>query len=153
MLCLRLMRSLARVVRSSEQLPSMRYAVSCRRYFNHALRRTNPTNDTASRTFTTRTLVRPSILPPLATCRSLMPCISCGESPIAATPVPLDILPKISSHPALAGIQVRNGPRNTFDPSHLVRKRRAGFLARKRSRAGRNILMRRRLKKRSTLSH
>jgi large subunit ribosomal protein L34 len=60
---------------------------------------------------------------------------------------------KISTHPALAGIQVRNGPRNTYDPSHRVRKRRHGFLARKKSRTGRAILVRRRVKKRSTLSH
>ena len=109
--------------------------------------------DTYSRAFTTRTLVRPSILPPFATCRSPKPHVWCGESPTAVELAPLDIMPRISSHPALASIQVRNAPRRTFDPSHFVRKRRAGFLARKRSRTGRNILMRRRLKKRSTLSH
>ncbi|KAF2842771.1 hypothetical protein M501DRAFT_993534 [Patellaria atrata CBS 101060] len=66
---------------------------------------------------------------------------------------PLDLLPKISSHPSLAGIQVRNGPRATYDPSHRVRKRRHGFLARLRSRTGRKILKRRRARGRICLSH
>ena len=65
----------------------------------------------------------------------------------------LDLLPKISLHPVLANIQVRNGPRDTFNPSHRVRKRRHGFLSRLRTRTGRMTLKRRRLKRRSTLSH
>ena len=44
-------------------------------------------------------------------------------------------------------------PRNTFNPSHFVRKRRHGFLSRIRSRKGRNTIKRRRLKNRSTVSH
>jgi len=60
---------------------------------------------------------------------------------------------RISASPALQSLQVRNGPRDTFDPSHRVRKRRAGFLARNGSRTGRAILKRRRLKGRKTLSH
>jgi large subunit ribosomal protein L34 len=60
---------------------------------------------------------------------------------------------RVSAHPALRFLQVRNAPRNTFNPSHRVRKRRHGFLARKRSRGGRKILVRRRLKGRNTLSH
>lgn len=65
----------------------------------------------------------------------------------------LDLLPKISTHPSLAGIQVRCGPRNTFSPSHFVRKRRHGFLSRVRTRKGRATLQRRKSKNRSTLSH
>ncbi|KAF2429941.1 hypothetical protein EJ08DRAFT_634817 [Tothia fuscella] len=65
----------------------------------------------------------------------------------------LDLLPKISSHPSLAGIQVRNGPRDTFNPSHRVRKRRHGFLSRIKTRKGRNTLKRRLSKSRSKLSH
>lgn len=65
----------------------------------------------------------------------------------------LDILPRISSHPSLASIQVRNGPRDTFNPSHRVRKRRHGFLSRLRTRNGRKTLKRRKAKGRSTLSH
>ncbi|KAF8443634.1 ribosomal protein L34-domain-containing protein [Terfezia claveryi] len=65
----------------------------------------------------------------------------------------LDLLPRISSSPALRFLQLRNGPRNTFDPSHFVRKRRFGFLARLRTRTGRAILKRRRAKGRKSLSH
>ena len=65
----------------------------------------------------------------------------------------LDLLPKISSHPGLLATQIRCGPRNTFNPSHFVRKRRHGFLARLRSRTGRKVLMRRKLKGRKQLSH
>ncbi len=74
---------------------------------------------------------------------------------ISALPTgpPVDLLPKISFHPSLASIQVRNGPRDTFNPSHRVRKRRHGFLSRLRTRTGRMMLKRRRLKGRSTLSH
>ncbi|KAF2239351.1 hypothetical protein EV356DRAFT_171107 [Viridothelium virens] len=46
-----------------------------------------------------------------------------------------------------------SGPRNTFNPSHFVRKRRHGFLSRLRTKNGRKILKRRRLKRRTTLSH
>lgn len=66
---------------------------------------------------------------------------------------PLDLLPRISNHPSLASVQVRNGPRDTYNPSHRVRKRRHGFLARVRTRKGTAILKRRRLKGRATLSH
>ncbi|KAL1618988.1 hypothetical protein SLS56_010306 [Neofusicoccum ribis] len=64
-----------------------------------------------------------------------------------------DVLPKISTHPALQGIQVRNGPRDTYKPTNLVRKRRHGFLSRIRTRKGRATLKRRKAKGRSTLSH
>ena len=56
-------------------------------------------------------------------------------------------------HPAARAMQVRYVARDTFNPSHRVRKRRHGFLARNRSKAGRRILTRRRLKGRNTLSH
>ncbi|KAL0632944.1 hypothetical protein Q9L58_008173 [Maublancomyces gigas] len=73
---------------------------------------------------------------------------------VFATPaITAAIAPRISLHPALRALQVRNGPRNTFDPSHRVRKRRAGFLARKRTRGGRAVLKRRMLKGRKSLSH
>ncbi|KAF6227234.1 hypothetical protein HO133_008676 [Letharia lupina] len=65
----------------------------------------------------------------------------------------LDLLPRISTHPSLASVQVRNGPRDTYNPSHRVRKRRAGFLARLKTRKGRMVLKRRQLKGRCTLSH
>ncbi|KAF8531310.1 ribosomal protein L34, partial [Trichophaea hybrida] len=53
----------------------------------------------------------------------------------------------------LRALQVRNGPRDTFDPSHRVRKRRSGFLARIRTRTGRATLKRRKHKGRKSLSH
>lgn len=58
------------------------------------------------------------------------------------------------SQPSLSSLlQVRGAKRDTFNPSHRVRKRRHGFLARLRSRTGRMVLMRRKLKGRNTLSH
>ncbi|KAF1982347.1 hypothetical protein K402DRAFT_384739 [Aulographum hederae CBS 113979] len=65
----------------------------------------------------------------------------------------LDLMPKISSHPSLLATQVRNGPRDTYDPSHFVRKRRHGFLSRVKTRTGRAILKRRRAKGRKNMSH
>ncbi|KZF24586.1 hypothetical protein L228DRAFT_99800 [Xylona heveae TC161] len=62
-------------------------------------------------------------------------------------------IPKPSTHPAMAGTQLRTVVRNTFRPSHRVRKRRHGFLARRRSRTGRQTLTRRRAKGRGDLSH
>ena len=102
------------------------------------------------RALTTRTPTRPSL--PLPHSSTFTP-ITQGVFDTNTSTQTLDLLPKISAHPALAGIQVRNGPRDTYDPSHRVRKRRHGFLARLRSRTGRKILKRRKAKGRSTLSH
>ncbi|GAB7340618.1 hypothetical protein MBLNU457_7023t1 [Dothideomycetes sp. NU457] len=52
-----------------------------------------------------------------------------------------------------AATQVRGAKRDTYDPSNLVRKRRHGFLSRARTRLGKKLLKRRRLKGRSSLSH
>lgn len=107
-----------------------------------------PTNPHLSRrTFTHHALTRPAILPPHTLAP---PSPSTTINPLATI---LDLLPKISSHPSLASIQVRCGPRATYDPSHRVRKRRHGFLARLRSRTGRMMLKRRKQKGRGTLSH
>jgi large subunit ribosomal protein L34 len=67
------------------------------------------------------------------------------------TTLELPTLPAAST--TLTLLQARGPKRDTFDPSHRVRKRRSGFLARIRSRNGRNLIKRRLLKKRSTLSH
>lgn len=55
--------------------------------------------------------------------------------------------------PAVSLLQVRGAKRDTYDPSHRVRKRRHGFLSRLRSKNGRNTLKRRRIRGRNTLSH
>lgn len=55
--------------------------------------------------------------------------------------------------PLGSATQVRGAKRDTYDPSHLVRKRRHGFLSRAKTRLGRKLLKRRKLKGRSTLSH
>jgi large subunit ribosomal protein L34 len=55
--------------------------------------------------------------------------------------------------PSLTLLQVRGAKRDTYDPSHRVRKRRHGFLSRLRSKNGRNTLKRRKLRGRNTLSH
>ena len=55
--------------------------------------------------------------------------------------------------PTLSLLQVRGAKRDTYDPSHRVRKRRHGFLSRLRSKNGRNTLKRRRIRGRNTLSH
>ncbi|KAF2198202.1 hypothetical protein GQ43DRAFT_434478 [Delitschia confertaspora ATCC 74209] len=79
---------------------------------------------------------------------SNLPSPTPSTSQIPPSAETLDILPRISSHPGLAGLQIRCGPRDTFSPSHFVRKRRHGFLARLRSKNGRKILKRRLAKKR-----
>ncbi|KAF2405466.1 hypothetical protein EJ06DRAFT_486248 [Trichodelitschia bisporula] len=106
-------------------------------------------------------LVQRTHTSPLSALAFRRPRISVPSSAIAPGPVgrlppasaELDLLPKVSAHPALASIQVRNGPRNTFNPSHRVRKRRHGFLSRVRTRTGRRVLTRRKTKGRNTLSH
>ncbi|KAF2280925.1 uncharacterized protein EI97DRAFT_409270 [Westerdykella ornata] len=65
----------------------------------------------------------------------------------------LDLAGKISQHPALGSMQIRAGPRDTYNPSHFVRKRRHGFLSRLRTKKGRKLLMRRIKKGRWNLSH
>ncbi|CAI9635058.1 unnamed protein product [Alternaria burnsii] len=65
----------------------------------------------------------------------------------------LDLASKISSHPGLGSTQIRCGPRDTYNPSHLVRKRRHGFLSRIRTKKGRKMIMRRLKKGRWNISH
>ncbi|KAF2710450.1 hypothetical protein K504DRAFT_262373 [Pleomassaria siparia CBS 279.74] len=67
----------------------------------------------------------------------------------------LDLIPQssISAHPGFQSLQIRCGPRDTYNPSHIVRKRRHGFLARLKSKKGRKLIMRRIKKGRWNLSH
>jgi large subunit ribosomal protein L34 len=103
------------------------------------------------RMFTSFTPLRPTISP--STFRPTLTASKPSTAPTVAAETPIDLLPKISTHPALGATQIRCGPRDTFSPSHFVRKRRHGFLSRLRTRKGRNTLQRRRAKRRSTLSH
>lgn len=94
--------------------------------------------------------------------RPILPCISsrttlAAPSPTSSlllcSPESLDIAGKISCHPGLQSTQIRCGPRDTYNPSHIVRKRRHGFLSRIRTKKGRKLLMRRLKKGRWNLSH
>lgn len=98
----------------------------------------------------------------LALRRPMLPGPSTGYSlptPVSVTSpaIPsvetLDLASKISAHPALGSLQIRCGPRDTYNPSHLVRKRRHGFLSRIRTKKGRKLIMRRLKKGRWNLSH
>ncbi|KAL2179108.1 mitochondrial 54S ribosomal protein bL34m [Thermothelomyces heterothallicus CBS 202.75] len=128
-------------------------------------RRLPPPKSTTSRTFSHLPSLRPTLATPSPIFRA--PNISSTPSTTAAaatmlasTPTGevLDVVAKssVTSHPALAGCgsQIRCGPRPTMSgASRLIQKRRHGFLARKRSRTGRNILKRRMAKGRKKLSH
>ncbi|KAF2134259.1 hypothetical protein P153DRAFT_363238 [Dothidotthia symphoricarpi CBS 119687] len=78
------------------------------------------------------------------------PGTPCAPAPSSET---LDLMGKISAHPGLGSMQIRCGPRDTYNPSHIVRKRRHGFLTRLRTKKGRKLLMRRLNKGRWNLSH
>ncbi|KJZ74991.1 hypothetical protein HIM_05477 [Hirsutella minnesotensis 3608] len=111
------------------------------------------------RTFTTLSPLRPALTPlrqqlgasPFAPSSSnFVPTSSSLDVGLPAS----DLGPscEISSHPALAGMQLRFAPRNTMNGhTRLVQKRRLGFLSRQRSRTGRKIIMRRRMKGRRVL--
>ena len=86
-----------------------------------------------------RSPLRPSLPPPTSTTLSIS-----SETGTSLSFFPL-------SQPATQ--QIRGMKRDTFNPSHVVRKRRHGYLSRIKTRTGRMILKRRRVKKRSTLSH
>ncbi|KAF2720245.1 hypothetical protein K431DRAFT_270935 [Polychaeton citri CBS 116435] len=79
------------------------------------------------------------------------PATSVLASPIAADTPSSTLQP--SAQPNELGLLVRGAKRDTYDPSHRVRKRRHGFLSRIRSRNGRKLLKRRQAKKRFALSH
>ncbi|CAM1507919.1 Fc.00g047670.m01.CDS01 [Cosmosporella sp. VM-42] len=102
-----------------------------------------------TRTFTTFTPLRPSLTPStLAIRRTALPT---SFTPTGAA----DLVPTsaISAHPALGDLQIRCGPRNTMNgATRLVQKRRHGFLYRMRSRTGRKILQRRRIKGRKYIA-
>ncbi|KAF5573354.1 ribosomal L34 mitochondrial [Fusarium pseudoanthophilum] len=104
------------------------------------------------RTFTTLVPLRPSLTPMNgAIRRTALP-----SSFTPSTAASADIVPSsaISAHPALGDMQIRCGPRNTMNGhTRLVQKRRHGFLCRKRSKTGRKILLRRKIKGRRHIAH
>ncbi|KAK4540298.1 hypothetical protein LTR36_009610 [Oleoguttula mirabilis] len=81
------------------------------------------------------------------------PTISLQPTTPVLDDTPTSSLLRPLSQPSLSLLQVRGAKRDTFNPSHRVRKRRHGFLARLRSRTGRKVLARRKAKGRNTLSH
>ncbi|KAM5344827.1 hypothetical protein ACJ41O_010689 [Fusarium nematophilum] len=103
------------------------------------------------RTFTTLVPLRPSLAPSTgAIRRTVLP-----SSFTPSTAASADLVPSgaISAHPAMADMQIRCGPRNTMNGhTRLVQKRRHGFLYRMRSRTGRKILLRRRIKGRKHIA-
>lgn len=151
MLCLRCTRgfSALKALPSAASSLGKSTSISTRRYTFPPIHAQTTTPLTVRRKFTTITPLRPT----LSSFRpASSPILSSLPSAAAAEPA-ADLLPKISTHPGLAGIQVRCGPRDTYDPSHFVRKRRHGFLSRVKTRKGRNLLTRRRVKQRKNLSH
>ncbi|KAF1971366.1 hypothetical protein BU23DRAFT_590600 [Bimuria novae-zelandiae CBS 107.79] len=90
---------------------------------------------------------------PILSSTSTLPVPGSTISPAIPSSDALNLASKISAHPALGSMQIRCGPRDTYNPSHLVRKRRHGFLSRIRTKKGRKLLMRRLKKGRWNLSH
>ncbi|KAL6902467.1 hypothetical protein GGI43DRAFT_402029 [Trichoderma evansii] len=103
----------------------------------------------SQRTFSCLSPLRPTLT------STFRPNNSFTPSPTAAAASPADtttadVVPKtaLSLHPSLQGaMQLRFGPRNTMNGhTRLVQKRRHGWLKRTRSKTGRRILQRRKLK-------
>ncbi|TVY33852.1 50S ribosomal protein L34 [Lachnellula subtilissima] len=111
-----------------------------------------PLASSSKRTFTSLPSLRPTIIPSSLSF-SLRPNPTTTTASSTTTDLDATAILPISTHPSMNSTQIRCAGRNTFNPSHFVRKRRHGFLARVKSRTGRMMLKRRRAKKRSTLSH
>ncbi|PTB69472.1 hypothetical protein BBK36DRAFT_150161 [Trichoderma citrinoviride] len=107
----------------------------------------------SQRTYTCLSPLRPTLSPtfrPSTTAStSFTPASSSPSSEVSAAAA-ADVVPvatAVSAHPALLGMQLRFGPRNTMNGhTRLVQKRRHGWLKRTRSKTGRRILQRRKLK-------
>lgn len=96
------------------------------------------------RSFTTLSPLRPTLTP------TRRPGCMTSFTPMPTTSTSAaDVVPAsaVSSHPALSGLQLRFGPRNTMNGhTRLIQKRRHGFLYRMRSKTGRRIILRRKMK-------
>ena len=107
------------------------------------------------RTFTTLSPLRPSLTPLRRP--SAFTSFTPAPTPATSTGAAIaDVVPTgaVSSHPSLAGaLQMRFDPRNTMNGhTRLVQKRRHGFLYRMKTKTGRRILLRRRLKGRRNVA-
>lgn len=106
-----------------------------------------PRHHTQSSTFSTlssslsRLSLGPSICPKI-------PTPTPTPTPAMRLPISQSHQPRTFSTSAALGAK-----RNTYNPSRRVQKRRSGFLARVKSRTGRLLLARRRLKGRKNLSY
>ncbi|KAL1901591.1 hypothetical protein Cpir12675_000461 [Ceratocystis pirilliformis] len=114
-----------------------------------ALRQSSTT--TNRRAFSVLSPLRPGLQIRSPLIAAFSPKPAAGATTTVADVVPTEA---ISASPALAMMQIRCGPRNTLNNnSRLKRKRRIGFLARKRSQTGRKILERRLAKGRMRLTN
>ncbi|ODA79133.1 hypothetical protein RJ55_04725 [Drechmeria coniospora] len=105
------------------------------------LSNSKPLSTAVSRTFTTLSPPRPSLTP------LRRPAALTSFTPASMTVADVVPVSAVSAHPALAGLQLRFGPRNTMNGhTRLVQKRRHGFLYRMKTKTGRRILHRRRMK-------
>ncbi|CAK7242976.1 MAG: hypothetical protein STHCBS139747_004482 [Sporothrix thermara] len=117
---------------------------------------------TQTRAFSVLPRLRPTIGPSLAVFRpaaapsTIIPTTTTTTTTsVEAATADIVALSSISRHPALSGFasQIRCGPRPTMaGATRLVQKRRHGFLSRVRTKSGRKLLARRRLKGRKRLS-
>ncbi|TFB04093.1 hypothetical protein CCMA1212_004039 [Trichoderma ghanense] len=106
----------------------------------------------SQRTYTCLSPLRPTLTStfrPTTTTFTPSPTTTTSSSSTPSEAASADVVPAaaVSAHPALQGLQLRFGPRNTMNGhTRLVQKRRHGWLKRTRSKTGRRILQRRKLK-------
>ncbi|KAL2198264.1 hypothetical protein P885DRAFT_59894 [Corynascus similis CBS 632.67] len=119
-----------------------------------------PVKSTTARTFSNLPALRLTLTTPSSIFRAPNSNYTTLTTFLASTPIGevLDVLAKssVTLHPVLAGCasQIRCGPRPTMSgASRLIQKHWHGFLARKRTRGGCNMLKRRQVKGHERLSH
>ncbi|KAM0452199.1 hypothetical protein ACHAO4_005408 [Trichoderma viride] len=104
----------------------------------------------SQRTFSCLSPLRPTLTSTFRPNNSFTPSPTAAATASSTETTTADVVPKtaLSMHPSLQGaMQLRFGPRNTMNGhTRLVQKRRHGWLKRTRSKTGRRILQRRKLK-------